>query len=62
MSTRITAKEALLELKAHTKECSMYRLGVNARLRRMERIIYCFIGLVLADYFQIFTAIKGFAQ
>ena len=33
------ATKALIAIEKHTAECSMYRLGVNARLKRLERII-----------------------
>ena len=36
------ANKALTEIEKHTSECAMYRLGVNARLKRLERIIYTF--------------------
>jgi|TARA_R110000803_G_scaffold25617_1_gene61189 hypothetical protein len=56
------ATKALIEIEKHTSECTMYRLGVNARLKRLERIIYTFMGFVVADNFELFSAIKGFAQ
>lgn len=56
------ANKALTEIEKHTSECAMYRLGVNARLKRLERIIYTFIGFVIADYFKLFAMIKGFTQ
>jgi|TARA_R110001592_G_scaffold8614_2_gene46911 hypothetical protein len=56
------ATKALIEIEKHTAECSMYRLGVNARLKRLERVAYTFIALVVADYFKVFAIVKGFAQ
>ena len=56
------ATKALIEIEKHTAECAMYRLGVNARLKRLERITYTFIGFVRADYFKLFTIMKGVAQ
>ena len=41
------ATKALIEIEKHTSECTMYRLGVNARLKRLERIIYTFMGFVV---------------
>jgi N-glycosylase/DNA lyase len=56
------AHKALTAIEKHTAECSMYRIGVNARLKRLERVIYTFVGLVIADYFKIFSIIKGIAD
>lgn len=61
MTTKI-ATEALIAIESHVAECSMYRLGVNARLKRLERITYTFFCIVIADYFNIFALVKGLAS
>tara|TARA_R110002020_G_scaffold297278_4_gene513091 strand:- start:1270 stop:1449 length:180 start_codon:yes stop_codon:yes gene_type:complete len=54
-----TPRDVAKDLQAHERECNMFRIGVNARLKRIERVIYGGIFIIIADYFDIFTHLKG---
>ena len=53
-----TARDVQAELIAHERECEMFRVGVNSRLKKIERIFYGVIGFILLDYLTVLDLIK----
>lgn len=53
-----TIKDVSAELMAHERECEMFRVGVNSRLRKIERIFYGVIVFILLDYLTVLDFIK----
>ena len=53
-----TARDVQAELIAHERECEMFRVGVNGRLKRIERVFYGAVLFIILDYLTVLDLIK----